>query len=31
VKESRLALCQLIAKTLKQGLDVLGIDVMDRM
>ena len=31
VKESRLALCQLVAKTLKQGLDVLGIDVMDRM
>ncbi len=31
VKESRLALCNLIAKTLKQGLDVLGIDVMERM
>jgi len=31
VKESRLALCDLIAKTLKQGLDVLGIDVMERM
>ncbi len=31
VKESRLALCQLIAQTLKQGLDVLGIEVMDRM
>ncbi|MBU2894241.1 arginine--tRNA ligase [Colwellia sp. D2M02] len=31
VKESRLALCQLIAKTLKQGLDILGIEVMDRM
>ena len=31
IKESRLALCQLIAKTLKQGLDILGIDVMERM
>jgi len=31
VKESRLALCQLIAETLKQGLDILGIEVMDRM
>ena len=31
VKESRLALCQLVAQTLKQGLDILGIDVMDRM
>ncbi|GAA5140691.1 arginine--tRNA ligase [Thalassotalea piscium] len=31
VKQSRLALCQLISKTLKQGLDVLGIDVMERM
>jgi arginyl-tRNA synthetase len=31
VKESRLALCQVIAKTLKQGLDILGIEVMDRM
>ncbi len=31
VKESRLALCQLVAKTLKQGLDILGIEVMDRM
>ena len=31
VKNSRLALGQIIAKTLKQGLDVLGIDVMDRM
>ncbi|GHE87632.1 arginine--tRNA ligase [Thalassotalea profundi] len=30
-KQSRLALCLLISKTLKQGLDVLGIDVMDRM
>ena len=31
VKGSRLALCDLIAKTLKQGLDVLGIEVMERM
>ncbi len=31
IKESRLALCDLIAKTLKQGLDILGIEVMDRM
>jgi len=31
VKASRLALCQLIANTLKQGLDILGIEVMDRM
>ena len=31
VKESRLALCQVVAKTLKQGLDILGIEVMDRM
>ena len=31
VKASRLALCQLIANTLKQGLDILGIEVMERM
>jgi arginyl-tRNA synthetase len=31
IKESRLALCQVVAQTLKQGLDVLGIEVMDRM
>ena len=31
VKQSRLALCQIIANTLKQGLDILGIDVMERM
>jgi len=31
VKESRLALCLLISKTLKQGLDILGIEVMERM
>jgi len=31
VKLSRLALCQLIANTLKQGLDLLGIETMERM
>ena len=31
VKASRLALCHVIANTLKQGLDILGIEVMDRM
>jgi len=31
VKHSRLALCQLISKTLNQGLDILGIEVMERM
>ncbi|MDX2369808.1 MAG: arginine--tRNA ligase, partial [Colwellia sp.] len=31
VKTSRLALCQVVAQTLKQGLDILGIEVMDRM
>jgi len=31
VKKSRLALCGQISKTLKQGLDILGIDVMERM
>jgi arginyl-tRNA synthetase len=31
VKQSRLALCHIIASTLKQGLDILGIDVMERM
>ncbi|WP_206483864.1 arginine--tRNA ligase [Thalassotalea sp. G2M2-11] len=31
VKNSRLALCAQISKTLKQGLDILGIDVMERM
>ena len=30
-KLSRLALCAQISKTLKQGLDILGIDVMERM
>jgi len=31
VKASRLALCQVISSTLKQGLDILGIEVMERM
>ncbi|MFT5756173.1 MAG: arginyl-tRNA synthetase [Alteromonadaceae bacterium] len=31
VQQSRLLLCQLISQTLKQGLDILGIDVMERM
>ncbi|WP_371188520.1 arginine--tRNA ligase [Thalassotalea maritima] len=31
VKLSRLRLCQLIARTLQQGLDLLGIEVMERM
>jgi len=31
VQQSRLLLCQHISKTLKQGLDILGIDVMERM
>ncbi|MEW6998138.1 arginine--tRNA ligase [Colwelliaceae bacterium BS250] len=31
VKTSRLLLCQVIAKTLQQGLDVLGIEVMEKM
>jgi arginyl-tRNA synthetase len=31
IKASRLALCQVIADTLKQGLAILGIEVMDRM
>ncbi len=30
-KQSRLRLAQLTAKTLKTGLDLLGIDVMERM
>jgi arginyl-tRNA synthetase len=30
-RDSRLALCDLTAKTLKLGLDLLGIDVVDRM
>ena len=31
IKLSRLGLCHLIASTLKQGLDILGIEVMERM
>ena len=31
IKQSRLALSYIIANTLKQGLDILGIDVMERM
>ena len=31
VKLSRLALCQLISLTLNKGLDILGIEVMERM
>ncbi|MFT5295075.1 MAG: arginyl-tRNA synthetase [Colwellia sp.] len=31
IKQSRLALCLNISKTLKQGLDILGIEVMERM
>jgi arginyl-tRNA synthetase len=31
VQQSRLALSYVIANTLKQGLDILGIDVMERM
>jgi arginyl-tRNA synthetase len=31
VRKSRLALCLNISKTLKQGLDILGIEVMERM
>ena len=31
VRESRLALCDLTARTLRQGLELLGIDVLERM
>ncbi|WP_077339564.1 arginine--tRNA ligase [Pseudocolwellia agarivorans] len=31
VKKSRLALCALVSKTLNKGLDILGIEVMERM
>ena len=31
VRNSRLVLCGLIATTLKQGLDILGIETMERM
>ena len=30
-RESRLALCDLTAKVLKQGLDVLGIETLEQM
>ena len=31
VKQSRLTLCAAIANTLNKGLDILGIEVMERM
>ena len=31
VRDSRLRLCHLVARTIKQGLDLLGIEVMERM
>jgi arginyl-tRNA synthetase len=31
VRESRLARCDLTARVLKQGLDVLGIEVVEQM
>ncbi|MEM9347890.1 MAG: arginine--tRNA ligase [Planctomycetota bacterium] len=31
VRQGRLALCKLVARTLKQGMDLLGIGVVDRM
>ena len=31
IRESRLALCELTARTLRQGLDLLGIEVLERM
>jgi arginyl-tRNA synthetase len=31
LKESRLLLAELVAKTIKQGLDILGIEVLDRL
>lgn len=31
VKNSRLALCQIVSNALKQGLDILGIETMERM
>ncbi|MGD1089204.1 MAG: DALR anticodon-binding domain-containing protein, partial [Verrucomicrobiota bacterium] len=30
-RDSRLALCDLTARVLKQGLDVLGIEVVEQM
>lgn len=31
IRDSRLRLCHLVARTLEQGLDLLGIEVMERM
>ncbi len=31
LRDSRLRLCHLVAKTIAQGLDLLGIEVMERM
>ena len=31
VRESRLLLCNLVAKSLRTGLDLLGIEVMEQM
>jgi arginyl-tRNA synthetase len=31
IRESRLALCELTARTLRHGLDLLGMEVLDRM
>src|SRR5690606_18051735 len=31
IRDSRLRLCHLVAQTLEQGLDLLGIDVMEKM
>jgi len=31
IRDSRLRLCHLVARTIEQGLDLLGIEVMDRM
>ncbi len=31
IRESRLRLCHLVARTIEQGLDLLGIEVMERM
>ena len=31
VRNSRLRLCHLVAQTIESGLDLLGIDVMEKM
>ena len=31
VRDSRLRLCHLVAKTIEQGLELLGIEVMEKM